>query len=237
MSREMKIVVIGLGGVGSILCERLARFLNYSVDLDAELYLVDGDIYETKNYERQEFTQMGNKAEIKAGDLDEQYPQIKLDFYSAYINEANIAQVIRSGDIVFLCVDNHKTRMIVSNYCKQLNDVTLISGGNEFTDGNVQIYIRKEGKDLTPDLCAYHPEIANPKDKLPEELSCEQLAKSDPQLYFTNLFVATLMCGAFYNVVIREKIGASEIYFDMIQMSTIAQSRALKQETKTKTKS
>ena len=80
MSKEMKIVVIGLGGVGSILCERLARFLNYSAELNAELYLVDGDIYETKNYERQEFTQMGNKAEIKAGDLDEQYPQLKLTF-------------------------------------------------------------------------------------------------------------------------------------------------------------
>ena len=228
MSREMKIVVIGLGGVGSILCERLARFLNYSAELDAELFLVDGDTYETKNYERQEFTQMGNKAEIKAGDLDEQYPQMKLDFFPAYINEANIAQAIREGDVVFLCVDNHKTRMIVSNYCKQLNDVTLFSGGNEFTDGNVQIYVRKGGKDLTPDLCAYHPEIANPEDKLPEEMSCEELAKSDPQLYFVNLFVATLMCGAFYNVVIREKIGASEVYFDMIQMSAIAQSRALK---------
>ena len=46
---------------------------------------------------------------------------------------------------MFLCVDNHKSRMIINNYCKQLNDVILFSGGNEFTDGNVQIYVRKEG--------------------------------------------------------------------------------------------
>jgi hypothetical protein len=118
--------------------------------------------------------------------------------------------------------------MITSKYCNNLNDVTLISGGNEFTDGNVQIYVRKGGKDLTPDLCAYHPEIANPDDKLPEEMSCEELANSEPQLYFTNVWVATLMCAAFYNVVIKNSIGASEIYFDMIQMSTIAQTRALK---------
>jgi molybdopterin/thiamine biosynthesis adenylyltransferase len=228
MTEPMKIVVIGLGGVGSILCERLARFLNYSSNDEAQLVLVDGDTYEPKNYERQEFTQMGNKAEIKAGDLEDQYPNMELDFYPAFINESNISYAIKEGDIVFVCVDNHKTRKIINNYCKQLNDVTLFSGGNEFTDGNVQIYIRKGGKDLTPDLCAYHPEIENPVDKLPEEMSCEELANSEPQLYFTNLFVATLMCGAFYNVVVKNEVGASEVYFDMKQMSTIAQSRALK---------
>jgi molybdopterin/thiamine biosynthesis adenylyltransferase len=226
--REMRIVIVGLGGVGSILCERLARFISYASDIDAELCLVDGDTYEPKNYERQEFSQVGKKAEIKAADLEDQYPDAKLEYYSAFINSANIADAIKNGDVVFLCVDNHKTRMIVSNYCRNLNDVTLISGGNEFTDGNVQIYVRKGGKDLTPDLCAYHPEIADPKDKLPEEMSCEELAKSDPQLYFTNLFVATLMCGAFYNVVVNNQIGASEVYFDMIQMSTVAQTRYVK---------
>jgi hypothetical protein len=118
--------------------------------------------------------------------------------------------------------------MIVSNYCKELQDVTLISGGNEFTDGNVQIYVRKEGKDLTPDLCAYHPEIANPDDKLPEEMSCEELSNSDPQLYFTNLGVATLMCWSFYNVVIKEQYERSEVYFDMLSMTTDAKIRIVK---------
>jgi molybdopterin/thiamine biosynthesis adenylyltransferase len=225
---KISIKIIGLGGVGSVLCERIARFLNYSRDIEANLMLVDGDIYETKNYQRQEFTMMGNKAEIKAGDLEHQFPNIRLDYYPVYVNETEISNVIKNGDVVFLCVDNHKTRMIVSNYCKNLNDVTLISGGNEFTDGNVQIYVRKEGVDLTPDLCAYHPEIAEPVDKLPEEMSCEELANSDPQLYFTNVWVATIMCAAFYNVVIKNEVQASEIYFDMKQMSMIAQSRALK---------
>ena len=225
---ELSIKIIGLGGVGSVLCEKISRFLNYATNIQASLLLVDGDTYETKNYQRQEFTQMGNKSEIKGGDLEDKFPNINLNYYPAYINETNINEVIKTGDIIFLCVDNHKTRMITSKYCNNLNDVTLISGGNEFTDGNVQIYVRKGGKDLTPDLCAYHPEIANPDDKLPEEMSCEELANSEPQLYFTNVWVATLMCGAFYNVVIKNSIGASEIYFDMIQMSAIAQTRAVK---------
>ena len=40
---NLNITVIGLGGVGTILIERLCRFLNYSADYDAELLLVDGD--------------------------------------------------------------------------------------------------------------------------------------------------------------------------------------------------
>ena len=34
--------------------------------MTADILLVDGDDYEPKNYERQEFTRLGNKADIKA---------------------------------------------------------------------------------------------------------------------------------------------------------------------------
>ena len=225
----MHITIIGLGGVGSILIERLGRFINYSRDLDPTILLVDGDTYENKNYERQEFSQLGNKAEIKAMELSMKFPQLRVDSFEAYINETNIAETIKTGDIVFLCVDNHKTRNITNNYCKALTDITLISGGNEFEDGNVQIYIRQEGKDLTPDLASYHPEIANPDDQLPDEMSCEELAQSDPQLYFTNLGVATLMCWSFYNSVVKKQYERSEVYFDITTMTADAKVRTLKQ--------
>lgn len=226
---DLNITIIGLGGVGSILVERLCRFINYSNDITAEILLVDGDEYEQKNYERQEFNRIGNKADIKATELELKFSQLGLDVYDAFINPDNVSEVIKEGNIVFLCVDNHKTRMIVSRYCQQLQDVTLISGGNEFTDGNVQIYVRKGGKDLTPDLCAYHPEISNPEDKLPDEMSCDELSHSDPQLYFTNLGVATIMCWAFYNAVIKGEYERSEIYFDILSMTTDAKIRTVKE--------
>ncbi len=224
----MNIVIIGLGGIGSILCERLARFLKYSGEPGTSLLLVDGDTYEAKNFERQDFTRMGNKAEVKAADLKMQFMGMSVTSFPAFVNETTLVQVIREGDVVFMCVDNHKTRMLVSNYCKNLTDVTLISGGNDLTDGNVQIYVRKEGVDLTPDLCAYHPEIANPDDKLPEEMSCEELAVSEPQLYFTNLGVATIMCWAYYNAVVKGQYEKSEIYFDITQMASNAKERIVK---------
>ena len=226
---KLNITVIGLGGVGTILIERLCRFLNYSNDYDAELLLVDGDEYEVKNYERQEFNQFGNKADVKSTELMLKFPEVPVDSFEAYINETNVAEAIKEGDIVFLCVDNHKTRNIISNYCTTMKDVTLISGGNELTDGNVQTYIRRGGVDLTPDLCAYHPEIANPEDQLPNEMSCEELSNAEPQLYFTNLGVATIMCWTFYKTIVKGQVDQqSEVYFDILQLSANAQTRIVK---------
>jgi molybdopterin/thiamine biosynthesis adenylyltransferase len=222
------IVIIGLGGVGSILVGALCRYNNYTNDKDCSMLLVDGDHYEPKNFERQEFTQMGNKAESKAFELEMKFNKIKFDTYENYINESNISEVMKENDIIFVCVDNHKSRMVVNNYCKQLKNVTLISGGNELTDGNAQIYVRRGGIDLTPDLCAYHPEIANPNDKLPDEMSCEELSQSEPQLYFTNLGVATSMCWAFYNAVVKGQHERSEVYFDITKMTMDAKVRSIK---------
>jgi molybdopterin/thiamine biosynthesis adenylyltransferase len=224
---KLGIVVVGLGGVGSILIERLCRFLNYSNDLSADILLVDGDTYEAKNYERQEFIRMGNKADIKATELQMKFSKLRMQAFEEFVTPENIKDVIKEGNIVFMCVDNHKTRMIVSTYCQQLQDVILISGGNEFTDGNVQLYVRKGGQDLTPDLCRYHPEIANPDDKLPNEMSCEELSKSDPQLYFTNLGVATIMCWTFYNAVMKGSYERSEVYFDILTMNSNSKVRAI----------
>lgn len=228
MPESQNIIIIGLGGIGSVLSERLARFLNYNREYLINILLVDGDSYEPKNQERQDFLQFGNKAEIKADELTMKFNEIEFDTFSSYINEDNISEVIREGDIVFICVDNHKSRMIINNYCKTLNNVMLISGGNELTDGNAQLYVREGGEDKTPDLCTYHPEIANPDDRLPEEMSCEELSHSDPQLYFTNLGVATLMCWMFYNAFINKEYDRSEVYFDILTMSADAKIRVTK---------
>lgn len=226
--KQVNLVIIGLGGIGSILVDRLCRFVNYSRDIDPTFLLVDGDTYEPKNYERQEFSRLGNKAEIKRTDLQMAYPRLEVRSFDNYIDSDNIGEVIKDDDIVFMCVDNHKSRMIVSNYCTTLKNITLISGGNDFTDGNVQIYVRKDGKDLTPDLCRYHPEIKNPDDKMPHEMSCQELAQVEPQLYFANLGAATIMCWAFYNVVVKEEYDRSEIYFDILTMNSNSKIRSVK---------
>jgi len=225
---RLSIVIIGLGGIGSILCEKISRFLNFDKRVESTLTLIDGDSFESKNLERQDFTTFGNKAESKMKELSSKFKRIRTYALNQYVDKKTVSTLIKERDIVFLAVDNHKSRMIVSDHCKTLNDVILISGGNEYVDGNAQLYVRKEGKDLTPDLCAYHPEIRTPQDKLPDEMSCEELINSEPQLYFTNLTVATIMCWLFYNAVVNSEYTKSEVYFDISTMSLDSKVRKVK---------
>jgi molybdopterin/thiamine biosynthesis adenylyltransferase len=226
-----EISIVGLGGIGSILSNTISKFINSKVDDNKRvtINLIDGDDYEVKNLDRQEFFRYGNKAESKANELRDKFSNISFRDYPQFVDEENISKIIKEDDLVFLAVDNHKTRKLVSDYVSKLENITLISGGNELEDGNVQLYIRKGGKDLTPSLTDYHPEIRNPEDKHPNEMSCEELQKSEPQLYFTNLGVATFMAFTFYNVL-KENNNFSEVYFDMNTMKADSKTRKIKNQ-------
>jgi len=216
----LNIKIVGLGGIGSILSDSICRFLNYSQFNDIEITLIDGDEYEYKNLERQSFSYFENKAVSKCKELKTKYKNITIKEFPQFINQINIS-VIQGGDIVLLGVDNHKTRKLISDYCSKLENIILISGGNELIDGNVQVYIRKDNKDITPSLTKYHPEIDNFIDKSPDEMSCEELEKTEPQLLFTNMMVSCFICSAFYNIVYLSKLEdfkISEIYFDIKTM-------------------
>jgi hypothetical protein len=201
------ISIVGLGGIGSILSNTISRFISNDArenDPRQIINLIDGDYYEEKNLVRQEFLRFGNKAESKLNELRPKFNNIEFKDYPYFIDDITISRIIKDKDLVFLAVDNHKTRKLVSDYAKKLNDIIIISGGNE-------------------------PEIRNPIDKLPNEMSCEELQNSEPQLYFTNLGVATFMAFAFYNVL-KGSNNFSEVYFDMNTMKADSKTRNLKKE-------
>lgn len=197
-----KIKVIGSGGIGTHLIEPLARYLSFTEDY-CEVTIVDGDTFEERNRERQRFTECENKADETMNWLKDLFPKVHFRSKSEYVTDDNIIMAIREGDVVFLCVDNHSTRKLVSDRCGELDDVLLISGGNGETDGDVLIYVRKNGKDVTKPLTDL-PEIANPQDKNPGEFTeedrqgCQEEAEENPQLLFTNLDIASSMLGCYY---------------------------------------
>ena len=116
-------------------------------------------------------------------------------------------------------MDNHATRKLVSDFCAtRRSNICLISGGNDGvgedasgrrlrgTYGNCQVYIRRDGQDVSPALTRYHPEIAQPADHLPTDQSCTELVASVPQILFANLTAAAAilnslwlhLCGALH---------------------------------------
>lgn len=211
----MNVKVIGIGGIGTCLLPVLIRFLNFNVS-DSSVLLIDGDHFEDKNRERQLFDHLGNKAEVTVERLQEQHPRIDLEARPEYVTDDNVVELIHEDDIVLLCVDNHATRKLVSDHCEELNDVTLISGGNELTDGSVHVYVRKDGEDVTLPLANdFHPEIQYPEDRNPVEAGCDEQTEGEPQLLLTNNLVAAMMLSSFYTVL-QDKLAYDELYCDLL---------------------
>jgi molybdopterin/thiamine biosynthesis adenylyltransferase len=214
----MRIKVIGAGGIASCLLPVLARFLNYHDSAEpAALTIVDGDSYEAKNATRQVFTKLGNKAEVKAHELRGQFDRLSVMSRGNFVTARNALSIIEEGDIVFLCVDNHATRKLVSDTCESLDNVVLISGGNRLTDGDIIVYIRKDGLDVTLPLTNdfYHPDIAEPQDRNPADIGCDEHFESAPQIIFMNNAVACAMLNAYYSLVSTGNIPYSDAFIDI----------------------
>ncbi len=219
------IVFVGQGGVGGSLLVPLIIFLR-SLDVSIRLVLVDGDKFKPRDESRQAFHEPGNKAEVKAAEILQlvEYRKIIVVPVDQFLKPENIGQIIPEGAIVLLCVDNHESRKLVSDHCQTLRNVVLLSGGNDGvnpprergTYGNVQIAIRREGRDLTAPLTKYHPEIANAKGKLPHEEGCGDIASVHRQIYVTNLAVASAMLSALF-AYLCGRLSYQEVQFDILE--------------------
>lgn len=203
-----RITIIGLGGVGGRTARDLALLLAAS-NKSVTLTLIDGDGYEPSNISRMMFLDFGNKAEVIAKELLPKFVEapLKVETVAEYVSPANVSKLIKEGDIVILALDNHSGRKMVSDWASTMKNVTIISGGNDAVEpdkgmrgsyGNVQIYVRRDGADLTESITCFHPEIETPADKPPYELSCTEKMVKFPQLLLSNIMVSAAILDALY---------------------------------------
>ena len=212
-----RIVLVGLGGIGSQLVPSLVRYLAFRPEPRPTLVLVDGDAYEPSNRTRKVFAESAigtNKAEA----LAEAYRGgLTVQAVADYLTEANVAAVIRDGDLVLLAVDNHWTRFVVDRHLATLDEVTLISGGNDETDGNVQLVRRRNGEFVDGGLAEIHGEIGRATEaEFAARNGCERQVEERPQLVVTNLMVASAMLNCLWAVLERGSVSYSEVYLDVI---------------------
>ena len=214
-----RVVVIGLGGIGSQLLPPLVRYLSHRPEPRPLVVLVDGDVFEAKNRSRQLFADdaLGtNKAEalarlVRGSDLPVQsIPE--------YVGPGNVTMIVREGDVVLLAVDNHATRALVDRHVASLAEATLISGGNDETDGNVQLVRRRDGYSVDGHLTEIHPEIGRAAETEPTPADgCAALVADLPQLVVTNLMVASAMLNCLWAVLEQGRVPYSEVYLDVVQ--------------------
>jgi hypothetical protein len=245
----LRVTVIGLGGTGGWVVTPLATYLNNEVKIGTypavELTLIDGDKYEPKNKARQVFSDLGNKAAVTADRIAADLDELLVTAVKEYVTPKNITRLVTEGQIILSCVDNHNSRKMLSRHCSRLENVTLISGGNDGVEpekgtdglsGNIQVYTRQAGKDVTLPLDnKFHPEIDTPTDTNPglngqNQYGCVVRQSTSPQIVFANFMVADMMLRAFY-ASISGGVSYDEVYGNVTRNSSRAVTR---RETKEK---
>ena len=237
-TKTYRFLVVGAGGVGSWLAEGLVRMLEWRVPGSA-LIIVDGDSFEAKNKERQNFSGSGNKADVLAAQIAPAYPntfvvpipqwvvekadpqeeaEIQEDGMPA-AGKISAVELLDEGDVVYAVVDNFKARKDICDAARNYDNIDIFLGGNdENLFGSTYHYRRRDGKDVTDHPSVLHEEYVNPPDRNPGDLSCEERAKIDggTQLIAANFGVTAYLLGQTQSTIIEDNpISHGEIYFDL----------------------
>lgn len=232
MNTETKrFVLVGAGGIGTWLAAGLVRLLEWKFPGSA-LVIVDGDNYEEKNKERQDFTKLGNKAVVKATELVSAFPKTTIipvpkwvvaDDFSGVTDEDSpkitASQLIRDGDVVFAVVDNFAARKIIFDAAAKLNNIDVFTGGNDDAlFGSIYHYQKRDAVEITAHPAEFHPEYHNPPDKNPGELSCQERSEIEggTQLLATNMAVSAFILGRVQKAIVsNQSPEETEIFFDL----------------------
>ncbi|KZX13918.1 HesA/MoeB/ThiF family protein [Methanobrevibacter oralis] len=157
-----KITVIGCGGIGGQTIEMLARMGI------GELVLIDEDIFDISNLNRQSLSSLNNIGLEKSVVAKEKVrlinPYVKVTNYTEHISDENINEIINDSDIVIDALDNVLTRVIASRTAKE-KEIPYIHGALHGTLGQVTVFmpenkityekmfnLASDGKQLTDDI-------------------------------------------------------------------------------------
>jgi hypothetical protein len=190
-------VLVGAGGIGSILVEPLTRLLMHHVNGTKKIFVIDGDVYEPHNATRQLFypENLGfNKAVATANRLSFAPNLIPLPKYVDSELMHTLMQKINlyadDGVLLFIAaVDRHASRkVIIEGLTSYSQNFVLIMPSNEYETIQTSVYVHLKGKDLTLHPFKRYPDIATPQDSLPN--SCGDQTPSFPQLIAANSLAA-----------------------------------------------
>ena len=122
--RQLKVLVIGLGGVGSAVIAQLKGYLNY-------LTLIDPDVVEFHNAPRLYGYQNGDagikKVEIVRRNIEQSFPNLKVTNLAEAFPSSATLEAFKEADFIFCCPDHNAVRyaaaQAASRYGKPLIEV------------------------------------------------------------------------------------------------------------------
>lgn len=133
---DSRVAVVGLGGLGGGVCELLARTGVGS------LILIDGDVFDPTNLNRQLLSREVNlgssKAEEAVRRVNEINSTVRAVAHPVFANPENIRNLIRGADLVVDCLDTIRARFDLQDAAGDL-EIPLVSGAIAGVSGQVTV--------------------------------------------------------------------------------------------------
>lgn len=227
-SRPVKVVMLGAGGTGAHIAPHLYRLL-YALERPVKFIICDGDKVEPKNLVRQNFTQ-ADLGENKARVIAERYSEafgLETSYVPSFIESAGrleelvTPETFRTGryvrdpqksvmveetisELVILigAVDNNRSRKLCHEVFLKARDLIYIDSGNGEYTGQIVCGVRRAGKTIYKPVGMLYPEVNDPEDLFPTEVSCAEASVSAPQTIVANLMAATAVVTMIYNILV-----------------------------------
>jgi len=117
--KKKRVLVVGCGGLGGHIIDLLSRIGIGS------LRVVDGDVFEETNLNRQLLSQVpllgASKAKAAADHVRRVNPQISVEAVDAFLTAENVQELIRGCDLVMDALDNIPSRRLLADACTDAN--------------------------------------------------------------------------------------------------------------------
>src|SRR3990170_2721456 len=139
--RRSKVVVVGLGGLGTISALYLA------LAGVGHLRLIDQDTVELNNLHRQVLYSVDNlrypKVEAAADRIRQVNPNVKVEPIPENVRESNIDRLVSGVDCIVDGLDNMRTRYLLNRACVQ-HEIPYVFGAAIGIEGNLSVFSSPE---------------------------------------------------------------------------------------------
>lgn len=205
--------VVGLGGLGSVAAELLARAGVGS------LTLIDNDVVEESNLARQLFTEKDagkSKASAMKKRIQGINSGVKVRALCAELSEGNAEKLLRGHSVVLDCTDNVKARLAINRCCLRL-DIPWVHAAVSGASGTVMSIVpngtgKSEGRegngaDGRPCFCCVFGKASSHGCRLP---SC----RAEGVLNTATAMIAAIQTSRALRVLLGKEKGEEVLHID-----------------------
>lgn len=192
---KKRVLVVGCGGLGGHIIDQLAR-----VGIGS-LHVVDGDVFEASNLNRQLLSEVSllgtGKANAAAERIHRVNPEVKVEAFAEFLDAANAPELISGCDAVMDALDNIASRKVLAAACKK--------AGTPYIYGAIQGWVAQAAVSL-------------PGDSLVEKLYPEEVEIQDKSvLSFTPALCAAMQCALCVKLLAGREVETGKIYYFDLQ--------------------